>query len=222
MISWATFAGAFVLFFATHTIPVRPPVKRYIVKHVGSRGFTAAYSSLSLVMLAFLIWATQRAPYVVLWTEAPWHRSVVWLGMLIACLIVAASIGRPNPFSFGGGTNKVFDPSSPGIVGYFRHPLLVALALWGILHLIVNGDLAHVVLFGTLSLFAILGQRIVDMRKKRDLGAEEWTELLLQTRQQRGVQRLSWGGFKIICAGVIVFLILVALHPIVIGQPVLF
>nr|WP_299880523.1 NnrU family protein [uncultured Sulfitobacter sp.] len=41
------------------------------------------------------------------------------------------SLGRPNPFSFGGSRNAQFDPAHPGLVRFMRHPLLVALALWG-------------------------------------------------------------------------------------------
>ena len=222
MISWATFAAVFALFFATHSLPVRPPVKAYVVRKMGSRGFTAAYSALSLVMLGLLIWAAGHAPFVGLWGEASWHRPVVWLGMLITCLILAMAIGRPNPFSFGGRNNAAFDPAASGIVGYMRHPLLVALALWALLHLLMNGDLAHVLLFGTLSLFALLGQGLVDLRKKREFGAEQWVEMRNELRQQRRRPAFTTHSILRLCAGLIVYLILVALHPLVIGQPVLF
>ncbi len=220
MNGWLTFTGVFALFFATHSIPVRPPVKRHIVKRLGARGFTVAYSTLSLSMLALLIWATQRAPFVLLWAEVPWHRPVIWLGMLIACLIIAVSMGRPNPFSFGGWNNSSFDPLNPGIIGYLRHPLLGVLALWATLHLLMNGDLAHVLLFGVLSFFALSGHRIVDMRKKRVLGVETWASLLLKVRTHRRFQLPSRNTALRICAGVIVYLLLVALHPIVIGRSV--
>lgn len=220
MNSWLAFAGVFALFFATHSIPVRPPVKRRLVALLGARGFTLAYGLLSLVMLALLIWATQQAPFVPLWAEASWHRPVIWLGMLIASLIAALAIGRPNPFSFGGWNNDAFDPQDPGIVGYLRHPLLIAMALWAALHMVMNGDLAHVLLFGTLSFFAIMGRRIVDMRKRRVLGADNWAALWSTVRKARGVRHPSRGVILRICVGVIVYLLLIALHPIVIGLPV--
>lgn len=220
MSGWLIFAGVFALFFATHSIPVRPPIKRHLVKHIGARGFTIAYSALSLLMLALLIWGARQAPFVLLWSEAAWHRPVVWFGMFAACLILAVSLGRPNPFSFGGRNNGAFDPSNPGIVGYLRHPLLAALALWVGLHVIANGDLAHVLLFGTLSLFALAGRRVVDRRKRRELGPEHWAQLWSKTRRQRRVQQPSHNTILRIGAGVIAYLVLVALHPIVIGLPV--
>jgi uncharacterized membrane protein len=221
MNSWLAFAGVFALFFATHSIPVRPPVKRRLVNLIGPRGFTATYSALSLMMLALLIRAAQQAPFVLLWAEAPWHRPVIWLGMLIACLILALSIGRPNPFSFGGRNNDRFDPENPGIIGYLRHPLLGVLALWAILHLMMNGDIAHVLLFSVLSLFAIIGHRIVDMRKRRELGADAWARLLSEARKHRQFRPPSRGTIIRICAGGIAYLLLVFLHPIVIGAAVI-
>ena len=88
------------------------------------------------------------------------------------CLILALSIGRPNPFSFGGARNDQFDPARPGIVRLSRHPLLAALALWAAAHVVPNGDLAHVILFGTFAAFALLGGRLIDRRKRREMGPE--------------------------------------------------
>ncbi|WP_282059317.1 NnrU family protein [Roseobacter litoralis] len=220
MSGWLTFAGVFVLFFATHSIPVRPPVKKHLVKHLGAKGFTRAYSALSLLILALLIWAAQQAPFVLLWAEGPWHRPVIWLGMLVACLILTVSIGQPNPFSFGGRNNHAFDPLDAGVIGYLRHPLLNVLALWALLHVLANGDLAHVLLFATLALFALAGPRVIDARKKRDLGADAWLALVSETRSQRRFQVPSRGTMLRLCAGVTVYLMLVYLHPIVIGAPV--
>ena len=220
MNNWLAFAGVFALFFATHSIPVRPPVKHRLIRLFGPRGFTITYSALSLLMLALLIRTAQQAPFVLLWAEAPWHRPVVWLGMLIACLILALSIGRPNPFSFGGRNNSRFDPENPGIIGYLRHPLLGVLALWAMLHLLMNGDLAHVLLFGVLSLFALLGHRIIDRRKRREFGADGWATLLSETRKHRRFRPPSRDTVMRIGAGGIVYLLVVFLHPIVIGAAV--
>ncbi|ABG31319.1 NnrU family protein [Roseobacter denitrificans] len=221
MSGWLTFAGVFALFFATHSIPVRPPVKKRLVRHLGAKGFTTAYSALSLCILALLIWAAGQAPFVLLWAEAAWHRPAILVGMLAACLILAASIGQPNPFSFGGRDNDAFDPTDCGIIGYMRHPLLSVLALWALLHVLANGDLAHVLLFGTLGLFAYVGPRIIDARNRRDMGAEAWEALVGETRRQRRIRVPSPAMMLRLGAGVILYLVLVFLHPVVIGVPVL-
>ena len=60
--AWAEFVGAFAAFFLSHSIPVRPPIRRMLDRSLGSRGFTLAYSALSLGVLAWLIGAAARAP----------------------------------------------------------------------------------------------------------------------------------------------------------------
>ncbi|QYX56199.1 NnrU family protein [Roseovarius sp. SCSIO 43702] len=218
---WTGFALTFVAFFITHSIPLRPPVRARGTAMLGARGYMLAYSALSLGMLALLIHAAGRAPYVELWPQMMWQRHVVHLGMLVVCLLLGLSIAQPNPFSFGGAKSRVFDPERPGIVGWVRHPLLVALALWAGLHLLPNGDLAHVLLFGVLGGFALMGGRLVDRRKRRELGTEKWTRLRQAVRDAPKLYRprsLPMFLFRL-AAGVVLFAALVAAHPVVIGVP---
>lgn len=174
---WTGFAAVFAAFFLTHSIPVRPAVKSRLVDTIGTRGFGLAYSALSIGMLALLIWSAGDAPHVQLWPQMEWHRHAAHLGMLAVCLILALGVARPNRFSFGGARNESFDPARPGIVRWTRHPILLTLALWAGVHLLPNGDLAHVILFAVLGGFAIAGQDLIDRRKRRVLGASRWGAL---------------------------------------------
>lgn len=169
---WFEFALAYVVFFLSHSLPVRPPLRPWLQARLGASGFTLAYSALSLAVLAWLIAAAGRAPHVTLWDWAPWQIHVPLLVMGPVCVILALSIGRPNPFSFGGSRNDQFDPARPGIIRLSRHPLLLALALWAVTHVVPNGDLAHVILFGTFAAFALLGGHLIDRRKRREMGPE--------------------------------------------------
>lgn len=221
--TWSGFAAVFVAFFLTHSIPVRPRVKARAVALVGARGFGVGYSILSLAMLSVLIWAAGEAPRVQLWPQYPWHRHVVHLGMLGVCLLLALSVGRPNPFSFGGWQNDRFDPDHPGLVRWHRHPILVALAIWAGLHLLPNGDVAHVILFGVLGLFALAGQRLIDRRKRRDLGPDRWQELDAARRAAPLFQKPKSPKSAMIrvLSGLLAFAILIWAHPYVIGVPAL-
>lgn len=217
--TWASFFGIFALFFLTHSIPVRPGIKARVVARIGARGFGIGYSILSLCMLALLIWAANSAPYVELWSQAMWHRHVVHLGMFATCLIFAFSIRRPNPFSFGGARNHAFDPAHPGIVRLFRHPLLAGLMAWAFLHLLPNGDLAHVLLFGVLGGFAILGRGLINRRKRREMGSENWAQLHAAVARAPLVtrpQNMADLAIRLLC-GIGGFGTLLVLHPIVIG-----
>lgn len=219
MIAWPTFAAVLAAFLLTHAIPVRPAVKTRLQRVLTPAGFTVAYSALSLLMLVILIAAAKQAPSVPLWPQTIWARYVVLTGMLVVCLVAALAIGRPNPFSFGGADNDRFDPARPGIVRVARHPLLIALALWAGLHLLPNGDLAHVIMFATFLIFALSGRRIVDRRKRREMGLSQWRALHTETRNAPlvGVPQ-DWRALGLrLGAGVAAFIILILLHPVVLG-----
>jgi uncharacterized membrane protein len=217
--TWLDFAGVFGLFFLTHSIPVRPSIKSRIIALIGPKGFGMGYSALSLAMLALLIWSAGQAPYIELWPQMVWQRHAVHIGMLAVCLILAFTIAHPNPFSFGGSKNESFDPQNPGIVRLIRHPMLLALSLWAGLHMLPNGDLAHVLLFGVLGGFAFGGRILINRRMQHEMGLENWNNLNTSVTDQPLIKApVSWRSFVLrLASGIVLFVVLLALHPLVIG-----
>jgi len=213
---WAEFAAACVAFLLSHAIPVRPPLRPWLEARLGRAGFTLAYSALSLGVLAWLVGAASRAPYVELWGRAAWQAHVPLAVMLPVCAILALSVARPNPFSFGGARNDRFDPARPGIVRWMRHPLLVALTLWSAAHVVPNGDLAHVILFGTFAVFAGLGGRLIDRRKRRAMGAA-WDRLRRAAAAAPPRVAPTAAGMLRLVAGFGLYAALIALHPYLFG-----
>ena len=213
---WNEFAFAFAAFFLTHSIPIRPPLRPWAVARLGHAGFGIAYSALSLGVLAWLIAAAGRAPYVPLWDWAPWQNHVVLAVMLPVCVILSLAIARPNPFSFGGAQNDRFDPARPGIVRLTRHPLLLALGIWSAAHILPNGDLAHVILFGTFAGFAMLGGRLVDRRRQREMG-QRWHDLRAALSECPASLSLTADTLLRLAAGLMLYAGLIWLHPLVIG-----
>ena len=209
---WLEFTAAFAAFFLTHSIPLRPTLRPHLQRAFGLRGFTMAYSALSLALLGWLIGATGRAPFVPLWNWAPWQHLVPLVVMLPVCLILSLAIVRPNPFSFGGARNAAFDPGRPGIVRLNRHPLLLALALWAAAHAMPNGDLAHVSLFGTFTGFALLGQRLIDRRKQREMG-KDWDALAAKVKAAAPLPL----PLPRLATGVALYVLLIAAHPLLFG-----
>ena len=210
--AWLEYILSAVAFLATHSIPLRPAVRQPIEARIGAPVFLALYSALSVAALAWLIIAAGRAPYVALWAWEPWQLWVPQIGMALVCLITALSIGRPNPFSFGGARNAEFDPAQPGIIGWMRHPLLLAMAIWAGAHIVPNGDLAHVLMFGAFCLFAVLGIVMIDRRRKRNMGAA-WITLLEQTAPWPRPQ-LSTNDVMRIVIGAAIYGVLVWAHPL--------
>ncbi len=224
MSGWWEVALALVLFLVSHGLPVQPPVRTWLIRHLGRGVYLALYSTLSLVLLVWLVAAVGRAPYVELWAPAPWQRWVPFLAMPLACLLLALGLGARNPLSLGG-RSEGFDPARPGLAGITRHPLLWALALWAAAHALANGDLAHVALFGAFALFSLLAGRAIDRRRQSALGPSKWRALAASAPflpfGRLGQTRLAgWSAASLavrLPAAALLFLALLHLHLPVIG-----
>lgn len=225
MAGWGEFLGAFAIFLLSHALPARPAVRGPLVATLGERAYLILYSLMSVAVLAWLIAAAGRAPFVQLWPYAAWQAWLVNLAMPLVCVLVAFAVGAPNPLSFGG-RKAGSDPRRPGIAGVARHPLLLALSLWAGLHAAANGDLAHLLLFGGFAGFAALGMGMLDRRRRRQLGEVAWMQLavrtsawplaaLLDRRWRPGAPRAA--DTLRLAAGLLLWLVLLALHPAVIG-----
>ena len=190
---WLEFGLTLAAFLGSHILPSRPGLKAALVARQGRAGYGMAYGGLSLLLLVWVIGAAGRAPFVVIWDQTLWMRWLANLAMPVAVTLIVLALGAPNPLSFGGRATG-FDPARPGIAGVVRHPLLWALLIWSGVHLLVNGDLAHVMLFGLFALYAVLGMRMIDRRNRR-----LWGEGLWITRAS-GTSNLpfqgNWQGFR--------------------------
>lgn len=177
---WIEFALAMGLFMGSHRIPAALGVKNTLVARLGARGYALGFSLLSLGLLGWVIAAAGRAPFVPVWDQAEWHRLAVNLAMPAAIALAAFGIAAPNPFAFEGRATG-FDPQRPGIAGITRQPLLWSLALWSGAHLLANGDLAHILLFGPFLAFSLIGMPMAERRRHRLIGQDRWQALTART-----------------------------------------
>lgn len=182
MIGWGEYIAAWAVFLLSHMIPARPALRGRLIGLMGRWGYLAAYSLLSVAIFLWLIYAAGRAPHVQLWVTPVWGPWFVLVTMVIAFTFLVFGLGRPNPFSFGG-TSGAFDPAQIGILRFVRHPILATALLWAAAHLVVNGDVAHVILFGGFVLFAVFGMVMLDRRNRRHMGEEAWAELIAAMRK---------------------------------------
>ncbi len=214
---WLNFALALAAFFASHALPALPGVKRRLRAALGRAGYGALFGTVSLLVLVWVIVAAGRAPHVELWPQYPWMRWAANLLMPLAVLLVALALGAPNPLSFGG-RGAGFDPARPGLAGVMRHPLLWALLLWSLAHLLVNGDLAHGILFGAFALFCLAGMPMLDRRRQRELGLTAWQRLAVNTTHLPRPRNLPAAlSLPRLLLGLAVWAALLAAHPHVIG-----
>ncbi|RMF09496.1 MAG: hypothetical protein D6763_07720, partial [Alphaproteobacteria bacterium] len=67
-----------------------------------------------------------------------------------------------------------------GILRVTRHPVMWGFVLWGVAHLLNNGDLKSVIFFGTFTVLALAGTRLIDAKRARTHG-ELWAAYVAKT-----------------------------------------
>lgn len=221
---WGGLALVSLVFALAHAVPARPTARAKLTAWLGERHYLWLYSAISLGLLYWLLLAAGSAPYVQLWPQAHWQAWLVNLVMPFVVLLAAVSVGRPNPFSFGGSSGD-YDPEHLGINALSRHPLLLAIVLWALAHMAANGDLAHVLLFGLFALIGVLGMPMLDRRRRRAWGADVFAERARNTSLWPGAAWLSgrakFGsdvltGRRLVIA-VVAYAALLWLHPLLLG-----
>lgn len=206
---------AVLVFLTSHSLTNLRQLREPAQRVVGKTGFYVGYSVLSVLLLAWMIAAYRDAPTVVVWEQQAWMRWVPSAAMLAACLLGAIGMSAPNPFSIGPG-GRGFAPSRPGLLRLTRHPVIWALALWAGAHIIPNGDVAALMLFVPLLVLALLGPRILDAKRRRQLGVAEWERLRAALQPDPMAMAAEIGPWRPL-AGVGVFALLFLLHQPVIG-----
>jgi uncharacterized membrane protein len=105
--------------------------------------------------------ASGAAETLPLWAAPSWLRLILALIMLPAFLFFAGGLLR-NPTGIGG--EGLAGQQARGIQRVTRHPVLWSFALWALVHVIGNGDLASVIFFGTFAISAFIGMPSIDRK----------------------------------------------------------
>jgi uncharacterized membrane protein len=177
------FAAAAV-FLGIHLLISGTRVRDAITGSIGEGTYLGLFSLASVGAIAWLAISYNAA------SVGSGNRLLYDLGrgvhdLAIPLVLIAFAIGvpgllMPNPTSVRQESAVNKDDAVRGVLRITRHPFLWGVALWSAVHLAVNGDLASVVLFGTLLLLAILGTFSIDAKRKRKLGAQ-WQAFAAKT-----------------------------------------
>jgi uncharacterized membrane protein len=133
--------GLFV-FLATHSVRIVADGWRTQVRaRVGELTWKAVFSLLSLLGLALLIWGfgLARQEPLQIWSPPLGMRHMASLLTLFSFVLLAAAFVPGN-----------------SIKARLHHPMVLAVKVWALAHLLANGNLAHVLLFGSFLVWAIL------------------------------------------------------------------
>lgn len=162
---------AAVLFFdGIHFLISGTALRGKVVGLIGERPFQGLFSLMSLIGIIWLSRAYGQAEYLQLWAEPEALRPVALIVMLVAFLFVVLALTSPNPTAVGGGALLTEKEPAKGIQRITRHPFLWGVALWSVTHLVLNGDLASVIFFGSFLILAVEGPFSIDRKRKKAFG----------------------------------------------------
>ena len=179
------------VFIANHLFVTFRGARAAAIARLGKPVYHSLFGIVSLVGLALIVWgcAQYRATgWVQLWTPPAFMRHVTIGLMLVASILIAAYL----------------IPSH--IKARAKHPLLLAVKTWALAHLLSNGDLGGMILFGALLAWAVYA--FVTAKHRRDVTLPV---------APRGYKN----DVAVLIAGIAIFLALgYWFHPHVIGVPV--
>lgn len=141
-----------VLFLGVHSVRiVAEPWRAATLAKIGEKRWKGAYTLVSLAGFALLVYGygLSRHSPVVLWSPPRGMNHLAALLMVVSFVLLAATYVPRN-----------------GIKAKLHHPMILAVKVWALAHLLANGNLADVVLFGAFLVWAVLDFRAARQRDR--------------------------------------------------------
>lgn len=197
--------AAVALLILSHAVPSAPPVRARLIGALGRPAFFAAYGTVSIVVLVWVIVAFRRAdPGAWLYLPPGEARAVAVLAMPLAVVLVVGRLMQ-RPADVPAGVYRI--TTVPGSLGVL---------LWALLHLINLGSARHVVLFGGMALIALIA---VFKNARLAPAAHRHVGVFPFLAGLRGRERLSLRELAPpLLLGLVLYAALLWLHPMVIGR----
>ena len=180
-----------VVFLGIHVLTACREKRASVVARMGEGAYKGLFSLISIAGVLLIAWGFghyRATGWIDVWHPPSWTRHItvalVWPAMI--CIVAAYSPGQ--------------------IKITLKHPMLVGVKLWAVAHLISNGDLGSIILFGS-----ILGWAVFD-------------RISLKRRTDPGAPPIPVGGRRqdiiALIGGTVLYLALGLLfHPLVVGVP---
>lgn len=145
------------LFFLIHLVPAAPELRRGLANRFGENAYKAFFAVVSFAGLALIVVGYHKMQIMPGKNPRLWNaEGMVWTRHLAMTLMLPAIILLV----------AAYIPSR--IRTLAKHPMLAAVKLWALAHLIANGDLASHVLFGSFLVWAIFDR--ISVKKRAALG----------------------------------------------------
>lgn len=150
------------LFLGIHVLTTLRATRAAVIGRLGEGGYKGLYSLVAatgLILIVVGFGKYRSAGYIQVWDPPyPLLHPVALLLLWFAVVALTATYAPPSR-----------------IKSLLRHPMLVAVKAWALSHLLVNGDLGSMVLFGSLLAWAVYDRIAVKRRGDAGAPAVRWS-----------------------------------------------
>ena len=174
-----------VVFIGIHLVPAMPTLRSTLVTKLGDKGYKGLFSVTSFLGLGLIVYGFSVSPFQAVYNPPEWGRPITAVLMLIVFMLFPAANMPTN------------------IKRFIRHPMMIGTLLWGIGHLLSNGALADIILFGSMSAYAIFAMVSANAR-----GAQTSTTVVPIKKD-----------LIIVMIGIVVFSVVAYFHGFLFGVP---
>ncbi len=175
-----------VVFFGVHLVPISP-LKKIIINRFGENKYRGLFSLIALAGLLIIIYGFSRTDFYSVWNPLSYSRQIALVLMPISIILLVAANVQTN------------------IKRFIKHPMLVGIIIWSLVHLLANGDLRSILLFASFGTYAL-----VDIIfSKKILATNNSTNYTLTK------------DIAVVIIGLIVFAIIVYFHKYIAGVAII-
>jgi len=134
-----------IIFLGSHSCRIfAEPWRNHMIDRLGEVKWKGLYTIISIIGLVLVVigYGQARQTPVVLWQPATYLTHIAILLNLVAFIFLAGS-----------------SPSNNAIRLKLKHPMILGVKVWALAHLLANGSLVDLILFGSFLLWAVLDFR---------------------------------------------------------------
>lgn len=147
-----------IIFFGAHSFTAFARNARAgLIAKLGAGPYKGLYSLVSILGFALIIVGWRHADASALYAPPPFLRHVAYLLMPVALVLIVAAYAPAGRIAHA-----------------VKHPMLAAVKVWAFAHLLVNGEVRSVLLFGGFLIFAVADRIAVKRRNAPVRDAGPW------------------------------------------------
>jgi uncharacterized membrane protein len=220
--------AAVATFLAIHFLISGTSLRDRITGAIGEGPYMGLFSLASVAALVWIVIAfgpARNSPQnISLWGIGHANRDPAIVLVLLGFLLAVPGLLTNSPTRVRGDSEVDKPEAAKGMIRITRHPFLWGAALWAAGHLLANGRLADIILFGGLLILSVFGPLTIDAKRTRALG-DRYRAFMAKTSNipfaaiVHGRQTFKFGEiWSRLVVGFVVWAVVLWLHPYFTGR----